>query len=122
MKRMKFLSLRTTSTPLAYLIVLAVPLFSQITYQTAPDADQKKTLLLRDFHPRSMLHAAVHSVERAKFPVIDVHQHVDDAMGIGDRVPPARLVEIMDRTNVKTIVILTGMWGDKLQKVLDELV
>ena len=119
---MTFLSLRTTALPFAFLIVLAVPLFSQITYQTAPDAEQKKTLLLRDFHPRSMMHAAVHSVERAKFPVIDVHQHVDDAMGIGDRVPPARLVEIMDRTNVKTIVILTGMWGDKLQKVLDEVV
>ena len=119
---MTFLSLRTTALPFAFLIVLAVPLFSQITYQTAPDADQRKTLLLRDFHPRSMMHAAAHSVERAKFPVIDVHQHVDDAMGIGDRVPPARLVEIMDRTNVKTIVILTGMWGDKLQKVLDEVV
>lgn len=96
--------------------------FAQITYQTSPDAEQRKTLLLRDFHPRTMMHTAVHPVERARFPVIDVHQHVDDATGIGDRVPPARLIEIMDRTNVQKIVVLTGMWGEKLQKVLDELV
>ena len=25
-------------------------------------------------------------------------------------------------TNVKTVVILTGMWGDKLQHVIDEMV
>ena len=85
---------------LAAMLTPATPLFSQITYQTAPDAEQKKTLMLRDFHPRTMMHAAVHPVERAKFPVVDVHQHVDDAMGIGDRIPPARLVEIMDQTNV----------------------
>ena len=107
---------------LAAMLTPATPLFSQITYQTAPDAEQKKTLMLRDFHPRTMMHAAVHPVERAKFPVVDVHQHVDDAMGIGDRIPPARLVEIMDHTNVKKLIILTGMWGDKLQKVLDEVV
>src|SRR5205823_5755910 len=103
-------------------LVASLSLFGQITYQSAPDAEQKKTLLLRDFHPRSMLHAPVHPVERAKFPVIDVHQHVDDARGIGDRIPPARLIEIMDRANVKKIIVLTGMWGDKLQKVIDELV
>ncbi len=28
----------------------------------------------------------------------------------------------MDNTNVKTVVILTGMWGDKLQHVIDEMV
>ena len=33
-----------------------------------------------------------------------------------------RVVEVMDHTNVKTVVILTGMWGDKLQHVIDEMV
>lgn len=107
---------------IASLLFAALPITAQITYQSVPNAEQKKTLLLRDFHPRSMLHAPEHRVLRAKFPVIDVHQHVDDATGIGDRVPPERLIQIMDATNVKKIVILTGMWGDKLQKVFDELV
>ncbi len=35
---------------------------------------------------------------------------------------PKRVVEVMDNTNVKTVVILTGMWGDKLQHVIDEMV
>ena len=35
---------------------------------------------------------------------------------------PKRVVEIMNNTNVKTVVILTGMWGDKLQHVIDEMV
>ena len=37
----------------------------QIGYKSASDAEQKKTLLLRDFHPTSMLHAPAHSVPRA---------------------------------------------------------
>ena len=106
----------------ALLIFWASSSLAQITYESAPGAEQRKTLLLRDFHPRSMMHATPHTVERAKFPVIDVHQHVDDARGIGDRIPLTKLIEIMDHTNVTKMVILTGMWGVKLQKVLDEMV
>jgi predicted TIM-barrel fold metal-dependent hydrolase len=69
-----------------------------------------------------MLHAAKHQVAKAKFYVIDVHNHVNDAQGIDEHMPPKRVVEIMDKTNVKTVVILTGLWGDKLQRVIDEMV
>jgi predicted TIM-barrel fold metal-dependent hydrolase len=95
---------------------------SQIGYKAAADADQKKTLLLKDFHPVSMLHVPVHQVPKAKFYVIDVHNHVNDAAGIDEHMDPKRVVEIMDATNVKTVIILTGMWGDKLQHVIDEMV
>jgi predicted TIM-barrel fold metal-dependent hydrolase len=94
----------------------------EIGYKSAADADQTKTLLLKDFKPTSMLHASAHSIDKAKYYVIDVHNHVNDAQGIDEHIPPARVVQIMDATNVKTIVILTGMWGDKLQKVIDEMV
>ena len=95
---------------------------SQIGYQAAPNAEQTKTLLLKDFKPVSMLHVPVHQVDRAKFYVIDVHNHINDAQGIDPHMPPARVVAAMDATNVRTIVILTGMWGDKLQHVIDEMV
>jgi uncharacterized protein len=95
---------------------------TSIGYKPAADADSKKTILLKDFHPDSALHAAVHEVQRAKFPVIDVHTHTNDAAGIGDRVDPKEMVARMDRLNVKTIVILTGMWGDKLQTIIDDMV
>ncbi len=94
----------------------------QIGYKSAADAENKKTLLLKDFQPVSMLHAPVHNVDHAKYYVIDVHNHVNDALGIDEHMPPGRVLEIMNNTNVKTVVILTGMWGDKLQKVIDEMV
>ena len=94
----------------------------EIGYKSAADADQKKTLLLKDFNPTSMLHAAAHKVERAKYYVIDVHNHVNDAQGIEDPMPLRRVIEVMDNTNVKTVVILTGMWGEKLQRVLETMV
>ena len=94
----------------------------QIGYKSAADADQTKTLLLKDFKPESMLHAPVHQVDKAKYYVVDVHNHVNDAARIDDHMPPARVIEVMNATNVKTIVILTGLWGDKLQAVIDEMV
>jgi len=91
-------------------------------YQSDPNARRNLTLLLRDFHPVSMLHAPTHNIDRAKFYVIDVHNHTNDAMGIGEHLPPQQVVRIMDNTNVRTLVILTGMWGEKLQHVMDEMV
>jgi uncharacterized protein len=95
---------------------------TQIGYKAAKDADTRKVILLKDFNPKPMVHVPVHEVTKARFPVIDVHSHVNDAMRIGDHVDPAQVVSMMDRNNIKTIVILTGMWGDKLQKVVDEMV
>jgi predicted TIM-barrel fold metal-dependent hydrolase len=95
---------------------------TNIGYKPAADADSKKTILLKDFHPEPTLHRAAHEIERAKFPVFDVHTHTNDAVGIGDRVDPKEMVERMDRLNIKTIVILTGMWGEKLQAIIDTMV
>jgi len=103
---------------------LALPqaLQAQIGYNAVADADQKKTLLLKDYYPKSMLHVKETPVLRAKFPVIDMHQHVNDVRGLGERVPPKELVARMDALNIKTMVILTGGWGEPLQRVVDEMV
>ena len=106
-----------TTTPAA-----ATPASPQIGYKSAADAEQKKTLLLRDFHPASMLHVSAHPVPRAKFYVVDVHNHINDAARIEEHMPPEHVIEVMNNTNVKTVVILTGMWGEKLQHVIDEMV
>lgn len=94
----------------------------QITYKAAPNARERETLLLRDFHPQSMLHARVTRIERARFPVIDVHNHINDAMGIDEHMPPQKIIQVMDAANVRTVVILTGQWREKLQRVVDEMV
>jgi len=95
---------------------------AQIGHKSPPDAKQRPVLLLRDFHPQSMLHARVNDVDRARFPVIDVHNHVNDARSADEHMPPDKVIQIMDATNVRTAVILTGAWGDKLQRVIDEMV
>ena len=94
----------------------------QIGYKSDPNAEQKKTLLLRDFHPQSMLHVKATPVPRAKFPVFDVHQHLNDARGIGTRMPPQEAVALMDQLNIKSVVILTGGWGGDLQAIVDSMV
>jgi predicted TIM-barrel fold metal-dependent hydrolase len=108
---------------LPLLLALAGTLWAQGQAPTAQKVEQKKTLLLRDFKPKSMLHAPVHNVYRARFPVIDVHNHVNDARSPDrERIPPARVIEMMDNCNLQKIVILTGSWGEALQKVVDEMV
>ena len=95
----------------------------EIKYSQDPDADKRMTLLLKDWDPKPMVHLQTHEVPRAKFYVIDMHNHVNDPGGIhGDEVPPADVVKGMDQANVKKIVILTGLWGEKLQSVLDKMV
>jgi predicted TIM-barrel fold metal-dependent hydrolase len=94
-----------------------------IQYREDPNAEKRMTLLLKDWDPKPMLHVPAHEVRRAKFYVIDVHNHIDDAAGIySEEVPPADVVKGMDQANVKKVVILTGMWGEKLQGVLDKMV
>jgi predicted TIM-barrel fold metal-dependent hydrolase len=95
----------------------------EINYRQDSQAEKRMTLLLKDWNPKAMVHLAQREVPRAKFYVIDVHNHVNDAGGIhGDEVPPADVVKAMDAANVRRIVILTGMWGEALQSVLDKMV
>ena len=59
-------------------------------------------LLLRDFKPKSMLRRPEHIPERAKFPVVDAHNHL-----FGD--PSAEeLLAVMDQVGVRTFVNVTG--------------
>jgi uncharacterized protein len=95
----------------------------EITYKQDPNAGKRMTLLLKDFEPRTMAHLASHEVPRARFAAIDIHNHINDAEGIRDeKMPAADVIKLMDRANLKKIVILTGMWGEKLQGVLDNMV
>jgi predicted TIM-barrel fold metal-dependent hydrolase len=84
--------------------------------------EAKGDLALRDFEPRSMLHVKESRVERARFPVVDVHSHLTFARSAfskkEDDVAPRGEVEVliaakdalavMDRKNVRAMVNLTG--------------
>jgi uncharacterized protein len=115
--------LKTLAVCLFSAAVISSAAGQDIVYKEDPEAAKRMTLLLKDFDPHPMVHLPVHNVPRARFPVIDMHNHVNDAQGInGERIAPAELIKTMDSANIQTIVILTGMWGDKLQSVLDTMV
>ncbi|MGE5646995.1 MAG: amidohydrolase family protein [Acidobacteriota bacterium] len=75
-------------------------------------ARKGQPLDLQDFQPRSMLSVPEHPVERARFPVIDVHTHLSFAGKDGEHLnysaTPEQLLPVMDRRNIKTLVNLTG--------------
>ena len=76
-------------------------------------------LALGDFQPRSMLHLPTHQVLHARFPVVDFHSHANARLLEGRNViPPDQLIQDMDATNVRTLVILTGRWGQPLQRIV----
>lgn len=80
-----------------------------------------KDLKLRDWEPRSMLKTKVTVVERAKYPVIDVHNHLG---GGKDRLTPQRVqqyLDEMDSAGVQTVVNLDGGWGQTLRETLAAL-
>jgi predicted TIM-barrel fold metal-dependent hydrolase len=75
-------------------------------------------LRLRDWTPRSRLHATTTEVRRPAHPVIDVHNHLgtwlsaDGGWMIDD---VSRLLADMDDAEVETIVNLDGRWGAELE-------
>jgi predicted TIM-barrel fold metal-dependent hydrolase len=70
-------------------------------------------LALKDFQPKSMLHVVEHKVERARFPVIDIHTHLGWSKGeeVTLLATPAQILPVMDRKNIRTMVNLTGGSG-----------
>lgn len=64
--------------------------------------NQHKDLLLRDFKPEPMLKRPAHIPERAKFPVIDAHNHL-----FGE-IPPLEMLRVMDEVGVRTFVNVSG--------------
>jgi predicted TIM-barrel fold metal-dependent hydrolase len=87
-------------------------------------------IYLSDFQPKSMLKVPATKIERAKFPVIDVHTHLSFSavstrgVSMSEKMKflaePADVLAVMDRRNIHTLVDLTGGFGqgvvDTIQK------
>lgn len=80
----------------------------------APQAPPKlPPMNIYEYQPASTLAVPQHPLTRARFPVIDVHNHQDSAMPAGKLDP---LVRDMDRINLRMMVNRSGGYGDRLQK------
>lgn len=66
---------------------------------------------VKDYQPNSMLHVPETKVERARFPVIDIHTHLTGR----DAPPAAQLLDVMNRRNLRMLVNVTGGFGEALK-------
>ena len=103
---------------------LGAPMFTR-AFQAMANTQQerdKSPLPLKDYEPRSMLRVTESKVERARFPVIDFHTHLSftDRNAKPEksvaRAKREEILPVMDRKNVRTMVILTGGYGAALEE------
>jgi predicted TIM-barrel fold metal-dependent hydrolase len=71
------------------------------------------TLPLSDFHPTSTLVTPEHHLEKAKFPVIDYHNHLD-------ALEPAEVLRIMDACGIERMINITMKTGDEALRIMDK--
>jgi hypothetical protein len=83
--------------------------------------DDIRELKLRDWEPRSMLAAKATQVPRAKFPAIDVHNHLGGGKGVLTAQRVAHYLAELDASGVRTVVNLDGGWGERLEETLGAL-
>ena len=69
-------------------------------------AQAEVDLRLSDFAPRPMLCVPEHNIDRAKFSVIDYHNHLDAQ-------DPENVLRVMDGCNVEKVVNITMRTGDE---------
>ena len=70
-------------------------------------------LSLRDFKPRTALVTEDHTPQRARFPVVEIHNHLRHISA-----DASALVGLMDELNIRCTIDLDGGWGDQLDQHL----
>lgn len=104
-----------------FLLLCPALLAGPVSGRPADQPDSIRELKLRDWEPRSMMIAKTTVVEKPRFPVVDVHNH----LGAGkDRLTPEvvrRHLAEMNAAGVRTVVNLDGGWGDRLRETLAAL-
>jgi predicted TIM-barrel fold metal-dependent hydrolase len=70
---------------------------------------------IREYKPRSTLVTTEHPTPRAKFPAIDIHSHQPTPISAADF---DRVVEGMDRNNLRLLVNNSGASGERLKQAL----
>jgi len=76
-------------------------------------AKAEVSLPLSEFQPVSMLQSPEHHLERAKFPVIDYHNHLDS-------LEPRDVLRVMDACGIEKIVNITMKTGEDALRMIDK--
>ena len=105
---------RLSATALLFTLGLTASVPAQV-------ANDIRELKLRDWEPRSMLVGKSSNVARARFPVIDVHNHLGGGKGTLSANRVTSYLSEMDATGVQTVVNLDGGWDERLMETLAAL-
>jgi predicted TIM-barrel fold metal-dependent hydrolase len=86
----------------------------------APITTGDDALPVAQYQPKSMLHVPETKVPRSRYPVIDWHTHITGGGVPGKQIHFSMTAEtclpVMDRKNIRTMVDLTGGYGDALRE------
>ena len=96
--------------------VLWVSLFSEA--RLPGQVVNEQTLSVEKYTPRSTLVVPQHPVQKAKYPVIDVHSHHGPGLSAGRWLA---IVAEMDVLNLQVLVNLSGGSGDTLRRSLESI-
>lgn len=106
----------------------SVSLAARQTGASDADRPQPKAISLPEYEPKSMLQVHETQVDRARFPLIDIHTHISvsaKAESGVELVPerkylgtPQELLTLMDRKNIRAMVNLTGGYGGGLSEAV----
>ena len=99
-------------------LLLSLQLTSGLKAQVPTDIRELK---LRDWEPRSMLVSRTTSVPKAKFTVIDIHNHLGGGKALLTPERVGHYLAEMDATGVQTVVNLDGGWDERLNETLSAL-
>jgi predicted TIM-barrel fold metal-dependent hydrolase len=103
---------------------------SAFSASSQDESSKPKALSLADYEPKSMLQVRETRVERARYPVIDIHTHISFSAKSKDGVElaperhylgtPQELLAVMDRKNIRSMVNLTGGYGAGLAEAVNK--
>lgn len=82
---------------------------------TIPDGRDGRDLALRLFRPEPALRVEQHPLDKARFPVVDLHTH----FRIRTKHSPEQrdaFVDVMDRNRIAICVSLDGGWGESIDE------
>ncbi len=74
------------------------------------EVEVEDTLLLKDFTPRTVLDQTVHIPEKARFPAVDAHVHLDET---GER-DVSFYLKLMDEVGLAACVSIQQLWAEEL--------
>jgi predicted TIM-barrel fold metal-dependent hydrolase len=99
-------------------IVVSSCLVTFVRGQAVEDIQQLK---LKQWQPKSMLVTKATTLERPKFPAIDVHNHLGGGKQVLTAERVGKYLAEMDAAGVRTVVNLDGGWDERLKETIAAL-